>query len=120
MSFIQLEADTFTISSLKKNRNLPHRLAETDRRALCPRRVPGKQRGGHQRAAHHRQPEGEQAAVLPEPVAPGRPRPPPPPPTPPHLGRFVIEIHGVGVLLSAKYKRECALLLSSVESVVSC
>lgn len=60
-----------------KNRNLPHRLAETDRRALCPRRIPGKQCGGHQRAAHHGRPEGEQAAVLSEPVTHGRcPLPP--------------------------------------------
>lgn len=56
---------------LFKNRNLPHRLAETDCWAVCPWRVPRKQCGGHQRATHHGRPEGEQTAVLSEPVTHG-------------------------------------------------
>ena len=63
-------ADLF-LFRLSKHRNLPHRLSETDRRAVCPRRVPGKQRGGHQRAADHGRPEGGQTAVLSEPVTHG-------------------------------------------------
>lgn len=59
-------------STRSKPRNLPHRLAETDCWAVCPRRVPGKQRGGHQRATYHRRPEGEQTAVLSEPVTHGK------------------------------------------------
>nr|BAE01574.1 unnamed protein product [Macaca fascicularis] len=68
------------------HRDLPHRVSETDCRPRCPRRVPGEQRGGHQRAAHHGRTEAQQAAVLPEPVTPAPPpsvraRPPPAPAT---------------------------------------
>lgn len=69
---LRLEGEKADLSLLSNNRNLPHRLAETDRRAVRPRRVPGKQRGGHQRATHHRRPEGEQTAVLSEPVTHGK------------------------------------------------
>lgn len=56
------------IKKQKQNRNLPYRIAEADRGTVRPRRVPRKQRGGHQCSAHHGRPEGEQTAVLPEPV----------------------------------------------------
>ena len=49
-------------------RDLPHRVTEADRGPRSARRVPRKQRGGHQRATHHRRTETQQAAVLPEPV----------------------------------------------------
>lgn len=68
--FRRTKADVVLLH-LFKNRNLPHRLAETDCRAVCPWRVPRKQRGGHQRATHHGRPEGEQTAVLSEPVTHG-------------------------------------------------
>lgn len=54
-----------------QNRNLPHRLSETDCRAVCSWRVPRKQRGGHQRATDHGRSEGKQTAVLSEPVTYG-------------------------------------------------
>ena len=61
-------------------RDLSHRVTEANCGPCSARRVPRKQRCGHQRAAHHRRTETQQAAVLPEPV------------TAPHLFRACVHV----------------------------